>query len=84
MTNFRDQLIARYKFDDAANAGKVSSGQGQGQDGTVSGKIVPAVCEVGGRTAAKFAGGPGGTSYIQLPGSAFLITAKAKPDPICS
>lgn len=65
MTNFRDQLIAHYKFDDAANAGKDSSGQGQ--DGTVSGKIVPAVCEVGGRTAARFAGGPSGTSYIQLP-----------------
>lgn len=65
MTNFRDQLIAHYKFDDAANAGRDSSGQGQ--DGAASGTTVPVVTEVGGRTAARFAGGPSGTSYIQLP-----------------
>ncbi|WP_042202839.1 alpha-L-arabinofuranosidase C-terminal domain-containing protein [Paenibacillus camerounensis] len=65
MTNFRDQLIAHYKFDNTANAGKDSSGHER--EGTASGKSVPVVCEVAGRTAASFAGGPSGTSYIQLP-----------------
>lgn len=65
MTNFRDQLIAHYKFEDAAHIGKDSSRQGL--DGVASGKIIPAVSEVSGRMAATFAGGASGTSYVQLP-----------------
>lgn len=65
MTGFRDQLIAHYKFDDTTNAGKDSSGQGR--EGTAFGTTAPVVGEVAGRTAVRFAGGPSGTSYIQLP-----------------
>ncbi len=65
MTNFRDQIIAHYKFEEAAHTGKDSSGQGR--DGVASGQAAPAVSEVNGRMAVTFAGGASGTSYVQLP-----------------
>ncbi|WP_310830981.1 alpha-L-arabinofuranosidase C-terminal domain-containing protein [Paenibacillus pedocola] len=65
MTNFRDQIIAHYKFEDAAHTGKDSSGQGR--DGAAYGQVAPAVSEVNGRMAVTFAGGASGTSYVQLP-----------------
>ncbi|CAH1219150.1 hypothetical protein PAECIP111892_04673 [Paenibacillus auburnensis] len=65
MTNFRDQIIAHYKFEDAVHTGKDSSGQGR--DGVASGQVPPAVSEVNGRMAVTFAGGPSGTSFVQLP-----------------
>ncbi|WP_151737677.1 alpha-L-arabinofuranosidase C-terminal domain-containing protein [Paenibacillus tengchongensis] len=65
MSNFRDQIIARYTFEDAANAGKDSSGHGR--DGKAAGRITPVISEVGGRMAVTLPGGPSGTSYIELP-----------------
>lgn len=65
MTHFRDQIIAHYKFEDAAHSGKDSSGQGR--DGQACGSIPPVISIVGGRRAATLAGGAGGTSYFQLP-----------------
>ena len=65
MTKFQDQIIARYKFDDAENVGKDSSGQGN--DGIASGTAVPTISHATGRAALALEGGPNGTSYIQLP-----------------
>ncbi|KZE70759.1 alpha-L-arabinofuranosidase [Paenibacillus jamilae] len=65
MTKFQDQIIARYKFDDAENVGKDSSGQGN--DGIPSGTAAPTISHATGRTALALEGGPNGTSYIQLP-----------------
>ncbi|MEC0181960.1 alpha-L-arabinofuranosidase C-terminal domain-containing protein [Paenibacillus peoriae] len=69
MTKFQNQIIARYKFDDAGNVGKDSSGQGN--DGVASGALTPTISNVGGRTALKLEGGPNGTSYIRLPADLF-------------
>ncbi|WP_084011704.1 alpha-L-arabinofuranosidase C-terminal domain-containing protein [Paenibacillus kribbensis] len=69
MIKFQDQIIARYKFDDAGNVGKDSSGQGN--DGVASGTLTPTISNVGGRTALRLEGGPNGTSYIQLPADLF-------------
>ncbi|AET58487.1 alpha-L-arabinofuranosidase [Paenibacillus terrae HPL-003] len=69
MTKFQDQIIARYKFDDAGNVGKDSSGQGN--DGVASGTGTPTISNVGGRTALTLEGGPNGTSYIRLPSDLF-------------
>ncbi|WP_149095426.1 alpha-L-arabinofuranosidase C-terminal domain-containing protein [Paenibacillus terrae] len=65
MTKFQDQIIAQYNFDDAGNVGKDSSGQGN--DGVASGTIAPTISNASGRAALMLAGGPNGTSYIQLP-----------------
>ncbi|MBE0338738.1 alpha-L-arabinofuranosidase C-terminal domain-containing protein [Paenibacillus sp. 23TSA30-6] len=65
MTKFQDQIIARYKFDDAGNVGKDSSGQGN--DGVASGTVAPTISNASGRMALTLEGGPNGTSYIQLP-----------------
>ncbi|WP_226000400.1 alpha-L-arabinofuranosidase C-terminal domain-containing protein [Paenibacillus sp. BJ-4] len=69
MTKFQDQIIARYKFDDAGDVGKDSSGQGN--DGVASGTDTPTIANVSGRAALTLAGGPNGTSYIQLPSDLF-------------
>ncbi|MFK4343585.1 MULTISPECIES: alpha-L-arabinofuranosidase C-terminal domain-containing protein [unclassified Paenibacillus] len=65
MTKFQDQIIARYKFEDAGNVGKDSSGQGN--DGVASGTVAPTISNASGRMALTLEGGPNGTSYIQLP-----------------
>ncbi|MBT2287630.1 alpha-L-arabinofuranosidase [Paenibacillus albidus] len=65
MTTFREQLIAHYRFDDARNAGKDSSGQDN--HGVAAGEQLPAVSLIGGRPAVTFAGGLNGSSFIQLP-----------------
>lgn len=65
MTNYRNQIIAQYKFEDQDHVGKDSSGQGK--DGSAAGSRLPVVSEVHGRQAVTFAGGSSGTSYIQLP-----------------
>ncbi|OMD41964.1 alpha-L-arabinofuranosidase [Paenibacillus borealis] len=65
MTNFRDQIIAHYKFEDADHIAKDSSGQGR--NGEAFGKVAPVISEVSGRVAATFAGGDAGTSYVRLP-----------------
>ncbi|KJD46792.1 alpha-L-arabinofuranosidase C-terminal domain-containing protein [Paenibacillus terrae] len=65
MTKFQDQIIARYKFDDAGNVGKDSSGQGN--DGVASGTVAPTISNASGRMALTLEGGSNGTSYIQLP-----------------
>ncbi|WP_318628142.1 alpha-L-arabinofuranosidase C-terminal domain-containing protein [Paenibacillus polymyxa] len=69
MTKFQDQIIARYKFDDAENVGKDSSGQGN--DGVASGTVTPTISHATGRAALTLEGGPNGTSYIQLPSDLF-------------
>ncbi|AUO06232.1 alpha-L-arabinofuranosidase [Paenibacillus jamilae] len=69
MTKFQDQIIARYKFDDAENVGKDSSGQGN--DGIASGTAAPKISHTTGRAALALEGGPNGTSYIQLPSDLF-------------
>ncbi|ASR49556.1 alpha-L-arabinofuranosidase [Paenibacillus kribbensis] len=69
MIKFQDQIIARYKFDDAGNVGKDSAGQGN--DGVASGTSTPTISNVSGRAALTLAGGPNGTSYIRLPSDLF-------------
>ncbi len=49
MTKFHDQIIAWYKFDDAGNVGKDSSGQGN--DGVASGAVAPTISNASGRAA---------------------------------
>lgn len=65
MTTFRNQMIAQYKFDDASHVGKDSSGQGN--NGVASGTVTPEISNVNGKSAVVLAGGPSGTSFIQLP-----------------
>ena len=65
MTHIQDRLIAQYKFDNADQIGKDSSGKDN--HATASGKSAPVVQEVYGRHAASFTGGANGSSYIQLP-----------------
>ncbi|WP_179031218.1 alpha-L-arabinofuranosidase C-terminal domain-containing protein [Paenibacillus kribbensis] len=69
MIKFQDQIIARYKFDDAGNVGKDSAGQGN--DGVASGTSTPTISNVSGRAALTLVGGPNGTSYIRLPADLF-------------
>lgn len=54
MTKFQDQIIARYKFDDAENVGKDSSGQGN--DGVASGTVTPTISHATGRAALTLEG----------------------------
>ncbi|WNS43629.1 alpha-L-arabinofuranosidase C-terminal domain-containing protein [Paenibacillus sp. MMS20-IR301] len=65
MTTFHGQMIAHYRFDDAQQAGRDSSGRNN--HGEVSGKLPPVVSTVGGRSAVTFTGGRNGSSFIQLP-----------------
>ncbi|MBQ9119242.1 MAG: alpha-L-arabinofuranosidase [Lachnospiraceae bacterium] len=60
-----ERLIAQYRFDQTANPGMDASGNGF--HAKACGTNAPVVCEVAGRMAAKFAGGPSGTSYFELP-----------------
>ncbi|CAM4443780.1 alpha-L-arabinofuranosidase C-terminal domain-containing protein [Paenibacillus tarimensis] len=62
---FKERLIAQYKFDDAEQIGKDSSGKGN--DAEAAGRQLPVASNVGGRPAVTLPGGASGTSYIQLP-----------------
>ncbi|MHA6530516.1 alpha-L-arabinofuranosidase C-terminal domain-containing protein [Paenibacillus sp. BAC0078] len=65
MATFQEQMIAHYRFDDAGNPGKDSSGHNN--HGVAAGKLPPAVSGVGGRPAVTFAGGRNSSSFIELP-----------------
>ncbi|WP_440119263.1 alpha-L-arabinofuranosidase C-terminal domain-containing protein [Paenibacillus sp. QZ-Y1] len=65
MTTLHNPLIAHYKFEDAAEIGKDSSGNGH--NGEAAGETLPHISEVNGRWAVTFTGGANGTSYLQLP-----------------
>ena len=59
------RMIAWYKFDNAGEIGKDSSGNGM--DAKAMGAKAPMVEEVCGRAAAHFKGGEYGVSYLELP-----------------
>ncbi|WP_019909043.1 alpha-L-arabinofuranosidase C-terminal domain-containing protein [Paenibacillus sp. HW567] len=65
MATVQEQMIAHYRFDDAGNPGKDSSGQNN--HGAATGKQPPVVSGVSGRPAVTFAGGKNGSSFIALP-----------------
>lgn len=65
MSTFKNQLIAHYTFDEPTNIGQDSSGNGH--DGVALGDQKPNISTVQGRTAATFAGGANGSSYLALP-----------------
>ncbi|SEA44139.1 alpha-L-arabinofuranosidase C-terminal domain-containing protein [Paenibacillus sp. 276b] len=65
MNTFHNQLIAHYKFEDAADIGKDSSGNGH--VGGAAGEKIPDISELNGRWAVTFTGGSNGTSYLELP-----------------
>lgn len=65
MTTFHNQLIAHYKFEDAADIGKDSSGNGH--VGAAAGEKLPNISEVNGKWAVTITGGSNGTSYLELP-----------------
>lgn len=60
-----EALIAHYKFDDAENIGKDSSGNGF--DAIPMGSTKPSIRTVDGRSAIHFEGGSHGTCYMSLP-----------------
>ncbi len=60
-----ENIIAWYPFDDAGDAGKDASGQGN--TAVAMGSKKPVIKEVCGRNAAVFQGGAHGISYFQLP-----------------
>lgn len=65
MSNYKEQLLAHYKFENEQQIGKDSSGNGN--DGTSLGEKHPYASMIQGRSAAVFSGGNNGTSYLQLP-----------------
>ncbi|MCR5100267.1 MAG: alpha-L-arabinofuranosidase [Butyrivibrio sp.] len=65
-----DKLIAHYPFDDPQNIGKDDTGNGH--DAIVKGEKAPIIKTVSGRIAANFAGGPSGSSYLELPKDLFV------------
>ncbi len=65
MSTFKNQLIAHYTFDEPTNIGQDSSGNGH--VGVALGDQKPTISTVQGRTAATFAGGANGSSYLALP-----------------
>lgn len=62
---YKNNIIAQYKFDDANNVGRDSSGKGN--DGIPLGTNKPSISKVFGRDAITFSGGESGTSYLNLP-----------------
>ena len=58
-------LVAWYQLNDKACPGKDASGHGK--DAKACGAKLPVIEEVNGRMACSFAGGPSGTSYLELP-----------------
>ncbi|CAH1209943.1 alpha-L-arabinofuranosidase C-terminal domain-containing protein [Paenibacillus sp. JJ-223] len=65
MSNYKDQIIAHYKFEDTTGIGQDSTSRGN--HAVPSGTHEPALSVIQGRTALSFAGGSNGTSYLQLP-----------------
>ncbi|QAA32957.1 alpha-L-arabinofuranosidase C-terminal domain-containing protein [Clostridium manihotivorum] len=64
-SNYRENLIAHYRFDDINNVGKDSSKNGN--HGEALGEVKPSIGSVAGKTALKLLGGNHKTSYVNLP-----------------
>lgn len=60
----KNSLTAHYTFEDAANPGKDSSGNGF--DAAALGTSLPAAEVIDGKNAVRFAGGKSGTSYLSF------------------
>lgn len=63
--NLMKSLTAHYKFDDASNIGKDSSGNGM--DAVAMGTSLPTTQTIDGKMAVQLQGGKSGTSYFKLP-----------------
>lgn len=64
-TSYQDSIAANYKFDDANDLGKDSSGNAM--HAVPMGTTLPEIKEIAGRNAVYLAGGTSGTSYLNLP-----------------
>lgn len=72
-------MAAWYRFDDADNAGKDSSGNNR--DASLCGKIPPVIKEIGGRKAVCINGGAFGRSYLLLPQD--ILSGVSDDDGLC-